>query len=142
MASDEPANQTEPLTLANHPVAFRVRLAGVRLNNRETWTITGDEEEAKRLADACGTEYQALYIRDGTPMAVEKGEHPLSDVAKSDIDTIVANAVAAERERIIGRIALLAKKWANPNGTCCEQAAQNAFNRAVLAVSTTPILGA
>jgi uncharacterized protein YodC (DUF2158 family) len=49
-----------PAPLGKQPVAFRVR------GPRDEWVLVKSEDAAARAAFEGGTEYQGLYVRDGT----------------------------------------------------------------------------
>lgn len=59
--------------LAKRPIAFRVPRAnddGMTLSKTE-WRYFTDEAEAAREGDALGTDYQALFVRDGNAIVAE-----------------------------------------------------------------------
>jgi hypothetical protein len=47
-------------TLSKRPVAFRVFI------ERDIWFLSENEALCSKLADALGTQYHGLYVRDGT----------------------------------------------------------------------------
>jgi hypothetical protein len=61
--------------LAKRPVAFRIRradadTAGTTLSETD-WRYFSNEDDAWKASDALGTEYQALFVRDGTAVVAE-----------------------------------------------------------------------
>ena len=64
------------IKLQNRPVAFRARN-----KDSDVWALTIDEEAAARFANESGTEYQGLYVRDGTPRPDEISEAVAKDPA-------------------------------------------------------------
>jgi len=61
--------------LAKRPVAFRIPradhdTAGTTLSEKE-WRFFADEEAAYKAAEALGTDYQALFVRDGEAIVAE-----------------------------------------------------------------------
>jgi hypothetical protein len=64
--------------LVKRPVAFRIQradadTAGQTLGEND-WRYFSKEEDAVNASDALGTEYQCLYVRDGTAVTVELEE--------------------------------------------------------------------
>lgn len=64
--------------LSKRPVAFRIRradadTAGSTLSEND-WRYFTNEDDAWKASDALGTEYQGLYVRDGTPFRMPNEE--------------------------------------------------------------------
>lgn len=57
--------ETSEFKLRKRPVAFRVRAPE---GTGWSWLYYADEQKAAASADNLGVEYDALYVRDGTPL--------------------------------------------------------------------------
>jgi len=85
--------------LAKRPVAFRIRrsdadTAGTTLSETD-WRYFSNEDDAWKASDALGTEYQALFVRDGAAIVGEW--EPIESAPKGDDDFFLVCGVGDER---------------------------------------------
>lgn len=82
-----------PPVLLKRPVAFRVlradvRSAGETLSTTE-FRLFQDEDSASEAAHALGTDYQGLYVRDGTAIVAEW--QPIETAPKDGTRVLIAD---------------------------------------------------
>lgn len=101
--------------LVKRPVAFRVpRIADDKLSETE-WRLFSDEEAARQDAENKGTDYQGLYVRDGSAIVSEW--EPIETAPKDPDATFLVCAVGDERGPFVVRASILwqARKAGTPS---------------------------